>query len=167
MQIGPSNHQTPLSQTQQEAARKVIQEFNDVGKTMIDADNKDKVDLSGGKGTVKVEFSDLGKKESRVKYTGDVTYDPSSREVKNLFVTINYDKYGGVGTNYAFREVDANTVSYRRDEMYQEYPMCRYIQEFQVDKSTQEIKGYEAYEERDDYMPILGGSDADGYNINA
>jgi|GEM_PF-2132923 len=165
MHIGPSNQPNPLSHTQNEAARKVIQEFNDVGKTMMEADNKDKVDLSSDSGKVKVEFSDLGKKESRVKYTGDITYDPSSREVRNLFVTINYDKPGGVGTNYAFRQVDDNTLSYRRDEMYQEYPMCRYIQEFTVDKKTQEIKGYEAYEERDDYMPAFGGSDADGYNF--
>ncbi|MDQ7826259.1 MAG: hypothetical protein RDV48_25885 [Candidatus Eremiobacteraeota bacterium] len=159
MQIGNNE---PLSQSQINSARRVVSEFGEVAQKMIGADNQDTVDLDSSKGKVEVDFIGLGKNE-RGKYSGSVTYDPQTSEVKELFVTRNYDKKDGVGVNYALHSHEDNTVSYRRDDMYQEFPMCRSIEEVVVDKGTGEIKSYEAYEERDDYMPPMGGGDSDYY----
>jgi hypothetical protein len=160
MRIGDNSGQVPAINIPE--AQRVIKEFEDVATTLRQADNiSDSVDLDPASGSVRVDFSDLGI-NGRVKYTGTVTFDPASEKgFKDLFVTRNYDKPGGVGINYAFHNPDGNTLYYRRDEMYQEYPMCRYIQEVEVDKKTGEITNYNAWEERDD--PFLFGGESDAY----
>jgi hypothetical protein len=162
MQIGRSNS---LSQADIETARRVMQEFKEVGEQVMNCDNVDGIDIDRSTPNfVKVDFSDLGNNDSRVKYTGEVKYDPDTKEMSTIFVTKNYDKKGGVGTNYSYHEVDENTATYWRDEMYQEFPMSRFIQSFTVDRKTDEIKNFEQWEERDDYMPPMGG-ESDAYNV--
>ena len=160
MNINPS-----LSPSQTNFAQKVVKEFSDLENKLIDIDNKDKVDLDSSKGNIKLDFTPLTPSD-RVKYTGDMKFNPETKETKELFVTKNYDKPGGVGVNYVKRNLDAENVYLRKDDMYQEYPMYRQIDEIVYNKNTGEIKSFESYEERDG-MPMLGigGGNDEGFFI--
>ncbi len=164
MNINTNSGLTPYQMT---SAQKVVKEFADVEAKMMAVDNTDKVDLDSSAGNVKVDFTPLtpGAKE---KFSGELSFDPSTKETKNLFVTKNYDKPGGVGVNYVKRDLDAENVYLRKDDMYQEYPMYRQIDEVVVNKTTGEIKSFESYEERDGMMPIGGfgpGGDFGGFFV--
>jgi len=139
--------------------KQVVSEFDEINNLMQNADNMDKVDLNSSKGTVEVDFINLGKDKVK-KYSGTVEFNPETKETSDLFVTANYDKKDGVGVNYRYIDKGDGTVTYRRDDMYQEYPMSRDIEELTIDKKTGEVKHYERYEEIDNSPPIFsGGSD--------
>ena len=140
------------------AARKVIEEFNEVAGQVEKFDNVDKVDLNSSKGVVEFKEAKLPKEEGKV-FSGKIKFDPETREKKEMFITVNHEKYGGTGINYSFHQ-DDKTASYWRDDMYQEAPLSRYIQTVTVDKKSNQILSYEAWEERDDYNIFPGpGSD--------
>ena len=67
------------------------------------------------------------------------------------------------GLSYADNLIKAGSTLYRKDDMYQEFPMYRQIDEVIVGKDGQ-IKSFESYEERDDFMGF-GFCGGDGFNI--
>ena len=146
MNINASNQS--LTPYQISSANKVVKEFAELENKIASVDNKDSVDLNSSKGEVKLNFTQIAQND-KLKYTGDMKFDPSTNETKELFMTKNYDKPGGVGVNYVKRDFDAENVYLRKDDMYQEYPMYRQIDEVVVNKVTGEIKSFESYEERD------------------
>ncbi len=147
-----------LTPSQISSANKVIKEFADVESLMVSVDNNDKIDLNSSKGEVKVDFAPL-KENAREKFTGEISYNPDTKEVDKTFVTKNYDKPGGVGVNYAKHQLEDGSTYYRKDDMYQEFPMYRQIDEVVVGKDGQ-IKSFESYEERDSFSGFgFGGGD--------
>ena len=155
MQISPN--MPPLTPAQLNKAEKVVSEFKQVESEMIAVDN-DKVDLNSNEGQVKVDFQQL-KPNSKEKFTGEVTYNKDTKEAEKTFVTKNYDKPGGVGVNYAKHQLEDGSTYYRKDDMYQEFPMYRQIDEVVVGKDGT-IKSFESYEERDDFAGFgFGGGE--------
>lgn len=148
MNINSSN--MSLTPNQLSSANKVVKEFAELENKIASVDNKDSVDLNSSKGEVKLDFTQVNQ-NAKEKYTGDMKFDPSTNETKELFMTKNYDKQGGVGVNYVKRELDAENVYLRKDDMYQEFPMYRQIDEVVVNKVTGEVKSFESYEERDTF----------------
>ncbi|MCQ2735926.1 MAG: hypothetical protein MJ234_01750 [bacterium] len=151
-----------LTPYQLSSAEKVINEFKNVEAQMIAADN-DTVDLNSAEGEVKVDFKPL-KEGAREKFTGEVTYNKETKEAEKTFVTKNYDKPGGVGVNYAKHQLEDGSTYYRKDDMYQEYPMYRQIDEIVVGKDGQ-IKSFESYEERDEFSGFGGFGGGDEFYI--
>jgi len=151
----------PKQNLDMKSAKKLIAEFQAVSEKLQPFDIDDKVDLNSTRGVVEVNFSDLGRTEKIKKYTGKVHFDPETQNTDELFITVNYDKPGGVGVNYSYKNwKDEGIETYRKDDMYQEFPCYRDIEEVRVDKKTGEVISYERYEERDDFiMPYFGGSD--------
>jgi hypothetical protein len=144
-----------------QAAKKLVAEFQEVSEKVQPFDIDDKVDLNSARGVVELNFSDLGGTEKMKKYTGKVQFDPETKHTDDMFVTVNYDKPDGVGVNYSYKDKkEEGILTYRKDDMYQEFPCYRDIEEARVDKKTGEVLSYERYEERDGFlMPDGGGSD--------
>ena len=150
-----------LTPAQLSKADKVVAEFKQVEADVIAVDN-DTIDLNSNEGEVKIDFTPL-KPNAKEKFTGEVTYNKDTKEAEKTFVTKNYDKKGGVGVNYAKHQLKDGSTLYRKDDMYQEFPMYRQIDEVIVGKDGQ-IKSFESYEERDDFMGF-GFCGGDGFNI--
>lgn len=157
MQINPSGSPQQRQPVDVSAAKKVIAEFNRIAADLERYDNVDRVDLNRRENVVEFKESRLGQTDGKL-YTGKVEYDPDTKEKKDMFVTVNDKNYGGVGINYSFRQ-DDKTASYWRDDLYQEAPLSRYIQEVVVDKKTNAVISYTARDERDDYLVFPGGED--------
>lgn len=155
------NSMGALPPSQLQSAMKVVREFASVAEGMMAVDN-DSVDLNSSQGEVKLDFQPL-KKDGREKFTGELSFNPEDKDVKKMFVTKNYDKSSSVGVNYAAHDLGEGKMLLRKDDMYQEFPMYRQIDEVVIDKSTGEIKSFESYEERDSYMPPFGGGGGDYY----
>lgn len=158
MQINSSMSNMSLTPSQLTSANKVIKEFTDVEAQVIANDNSDKVDLNSAKGEVKLDFTPL-KDGAREKFSGELSFNTDTKEAEKTFITKNYDKPGGVGVNYAKHQLEDGSTYYRKDDMYQEFPMYRQIDEVVVDKNGQ-IKSFESYEERDTFSGFgFGGGD--------
>ncbi len=155
MQITPSGSPEHRPAVDVSAAKKVIAEFNQIAADLERYDNVDRVDLDRNHNVVEFKESKLERPDGKV-YTGKIEYDPDTKEKKEMFVTVNHKNYGGVGINYSFHQ-NEQTASYWRDDLYQEAPLSRYIQEVVVDKKSNEIISYTARDERDDYLVFPGG----------
>jgi len=159
MQINSAGPLEPRKQVDVEAARKVVSEFEKVSSEVMGFDNADRIDLNGSNGVVELHESKLGRPKGML-YTGKIEFDPETKEKKDYSITVNYEKYGGAGINYSYHVLDDSKVSFWKDDMYQEAPLSRYIQEVVMDRKTGEIISYEARDERDEYLiPPGPGSD--------